>query len=164
MQYYDLKKHWTKKIEPHLHDKELNDILVHDLNKLSSSRWGKPFIHGMYPCVYGFHDVAPSRRGRQPRYWRYTQFGSCHWLGNFNLRLATLAEPERPWRIIRSDKHSTVWDGEKMLFEFNFLALEVPAQECFDLAFQNGTVLAPGKFRRTYRLRHFSEDLRPALT
>jgi hypothetical protein len=40
MRYYDLQKSWTKRIEPHLGNKQLNNILVRDLNKLSSSDGG----------------------------------------------------------------------------------------------------------------------------
>jgi hypothetical protein len=160
MQYYDLQKHWTKKIKPHLSDKKLNDILVRDLNKLSSSQWGKPFVHGMYPCAYGDSQWSHERRGRPPRYWKYVQYRACHWLVNFNLRLATLVEPDRPWRIVTSEKHSTVWDGDRTLFEFNFLAFGIPAQKCFDLAFENGEVLPPGKFRPTYRIPHWTKSVR----
>ena len=39
---------------------------------------------------------------------------ACHWLVNFALELAQLVEPDRKWRIITSDKHSTVWDGGDM--------------------------------------------------
>jgi len=69
------------------------------------------------------------------------------------------------WRIVTSAKHSTVWDGAEMLFEFNFLAFGVPADECFKRAFEGGTVLPPGKFRRTYTTPHYSveiENLRKA--
>jgi hypothetical protein len=161
MHYYDLQKNWTKKIEPHLGNKQLNNILVRDLNKLSSSRWGKPFVHGQYPWKYSSClEWMDGHKGRHPRYWRYTQFGSCHWLVNFNLKLATLVEPQQPWRIIMSPKHSTVWDGGETLFEFNFLAFGTPAQECFDLASEDGIVLPPGKFRRAYRLPHFTTELK----
>ncbi len=111
MRYYDLQKNWTKKIEPHLANKQLNDILVRDLNKRSSSQWGKPFVHGQYPSEYGEFEWMIERKGRPPRYWRYTQTGACHWLVNFNLKLATLVEPQQRWRIVTSAKHSTVWDG-----------------------------------------------------
>ena len=43
----------------------------------------------------------------------------CHWLVNFSLRLAERVDPDRPWRIITSDSHSTVWDGYDLLFDFN---------------------------------------------
>jgi hypothetical protein len=156
MHYYDLQKNWTKRIEPHLGKKQLNNILVRDLNRLSSSRWGKPFIHGQYPWEYGDRQWTDGHKGPAPRYWRYTQAGSCHWLVNFNLKLATLVEPQQHWRIVTSPEHSTVWDGAETLFEFNFLAFGIPAQECFDLAFEDGTVLPPGKFRRTYSVPHFA--------
>jgi hypothetical protein len=159
MRYYDLQKNWTRKIEPHLANEQLNDILVRDLNRFSSSRWGKPFLHGQYPWEYGDSQWMEEHMGRRPRYWRYTQVGSCHWLVNFNLRLAMLVEPQRPWRIVRSAKHSTVWDGAETLFEFNLLAYGVPAQECFDVAREDGVVMRPGKFRRTYRVEHYSVDI-----
>jgi len=159
MLYYDLQRHWTKKIEQHLANKQLNDILVRDMNKLSFGRWRKPFVHGQYPRETESCDWDVDHKGPAPRYWKYTKHGACHWLVNFNLKLARLVEPQRRWRIVTSVDHSTVWDGAKTLFEFNFLAFGIPAQECFDLAFQDGTVLRPGKYRRTYFPEHFSEEI-----
>lgn len=48
-----------------------------------------------------------------------------------------------------SEKHSTVWDGKETLFDFNFLALGVPPDECFAMA--NERHLAPGKQYRAGR-------------
>ena len=73
--------------------------------------------------------------------------GKCHWLVNFNLRLAMLTEPERLWRIITSGKHSSVWDGEHTLFDLNFLALGIPPDECFEMAYE--TELPVGRYRLT---------------
>jgi hypothetical protein len=84
-------------------------------------------------------------------------YGACHWLVNFNLKLAMLVEPEKPWRIVTSDKHSTVWDGAHTLFEFNFLAFGIPAQECIDLALQDGTILPLGQNRQTHPAIGFPE-------
>jgi hypothetical protein len=53
-----------------------------------------------------------------------------------------LVMPERPWRIITSVKHSTVWDGEETLFDFNFQAFGIDANECFEMALEKE--LAPG--------------------
>jgi hypothetical protein len=159
MRYYDLKRHWTKKIEPHLADEQLNNILVRDMNKFTMGRWEKPFVHGQYPCEHESCDWSLEHKGPAPRYWKYTKHAACHWLVNFNLKLAMLVEPERSWIIVTSDNHSTVWDGAETLFEFNFLAFGIPPQECFDLAFQDGTVLRPGKYRRTYFPEHFSEEI-----
>ncbi len=143
MRYYDLKRHWTRRIEPHLADAKLNAILVRDFNSFTQGLWGKPFSHGQFPSEFESCDWKPERRGPEPRFWRYVKHAACHWLVNFNLRLAQLVEPERPWRIVTSSDHSTVWDGDRTLFDLNFAALGVAPAECFRLA--NETQLKPGK-------------------
>jgi hypothetical protein len=107
MKYYDLKKNWHR-VKPHLEDKELNDILVSDFNKFTSGRWGRQFTHGDLPCEFESCDWDWEHRGQRPGFWRYVKHGACHWLVNFNLRLATLVQPRKPWRIITSEDHSTV--------------------------------------------------------
>jgi hypothetical protein len=131
LRYYDLKRNWTKKVEPHLGDAELNRVLVTNFNKFTYGRWGIEFKPGEFPrqhetCLWDF-----DHRGPEPRYWRYVKHAACHWLVNFHLRLAMLVMPKRPWRIIRSNNHSTVWDGKETLFDFNYQALEVSPDECF---------------------------------
>jgi hypothetical protein len=74
---------------------------------------------------------------------------------NFNLRLAQRVDPSRPWQIVTSDKHSTVWDGKETLFDLNFLALGVDPNEAFKLA--DGERLAPGEERRTYLAEHYKK-------
>lgn len=162
MKYYDLSRNWTKKIAPHLDDEELNDILVRDFNKFTFGRWRKRFIHGQYPRDFESCDWDWCHRGREPRFWRYVKHSACHWLVNFNLRLATLALPRRPWRILTSDRHSTVWDGMKTLFDFNFLAFGVPPQECIELA-SGGRQLPVGKLHRVYRPAYWKDEVHPAL-
>jgi hypothetical protein len=51
-------------------------------------------------------------------------------------------QPKKPWRIITSEDHSTVWDGNDTLFDFNFQAFGIDPNECFDLAFDEE--LTPG--------------------
>jgi hypothetical protein len=77
-------------------------------------------------------------------------------LVNFNLKLVSLAEPERPWRIITSDNHSTVWDGKRTLFDLNFLALGVSPRESFELA--HGRELPLGRLLKVYYAKHYSEE------
>jgi hypothetical protein len=111
--YYDLKRHWTKKIEPHLNDTELNDILTKDFNKFTWGRWrigfGKNELPHEFETAFSFFE----HRGPLARFRWYTKHGACHWLVNFTLRLAMLAIPSQTWRIITSDAHSTVWNGKK---------------------------------------------------
>lgn len=88
----------------------------------------------MVPFEFESCDWYCNRKGRRPAYWNYVKHGACHWLVNFNLKLAMLVEPERDWRIITSDDHSSVWDGKNTLFDFNFSALGVHPDECFLIA------------------------------
>jgi hypothetical protein len=93
------------------------------------------------------HGAAPRRRRTVAR---------CPGEGRDEaLRLAMLAEPIYPWRIVTSDRHSTVWNGDGLLFGHNFLALGVPPDECFADARRNGEVLAPEKYMRVHRAAHY---------
>jgi hypothetical protein len=147
MTYYDLKKNW-RRVKPHLTDKKLNDILVRDFNKFTFGRWGQTFAYGNLPCEFESCDWNIDHRGKHPAFWQYVKHAACHWLVNFNLRLAMLVEPEKPWRIITSEKHSTVWDGGDTLFEFNFQAFGIDPNKCFETSFEKE--LKPGKYLRVY--------------
>ncbi|MCE9567287.1 MAG: hypothetical protein K8U57_35240 [Planctomycetes bacterium] len=155
MKYYDLRKHWTKRIKPHLGDAELNHILVRDFNKYTLGRWGKPFTADKVPHDFESNDWHLDHRGRKPQYWKYVKHSACHWTVNFALRIANLAEPQRPWRIISSQAHSTVWDGQETLFDFNFQALGVTPDECFSVANQ-GSHLAVGEYLPVFFADHYS--------
>ena len=67
MRYYDLKRHWTKKIVPHLGDEELNHILVRDFNRYTFGRWHEPFKPGMLPESFESCDWRFDQHGPQPR-------------------------------------------------------------------------------------------------
>jgi hypothetical protein len=144
IRYYDLKRNWTKKIEPHLDDRELNEILTCDFNKFTWGRWGKKFGEKEFPhdreTCFGFF----WQRGRFARYRWYTRHDACHWLVNFALRLATLSVPSQTWRIITSDVHSTVWNGRNCLFDFNWFFIGESAGDCFESA--HDEELAPGEY------------------
>jgi hypothetical protein len=158
VQYYDLKKNW-RKVKKHLNDKKLNHLLVRDMNKFSYGRWHTPFKPGMLPEDIESCDWRFDHRGRQPAYWRYVKHSACHWIVNFTLRLAQLTLPNEEWHIVKSDKHSTVWNGKELLFDFNFQALGIEANECFEMAHTNGKVLPVGKYARCYTLPHYTIEL-----
>jgi hypothetical protein len=143
--YYDLRRYWMHRIVPHLGDAELNRVLTSDMDKFSC--W--PFSPEDYPCYCESSDWRHAHRGRHPRFWRYVCSGACHWLVNFALRLASLVEPDQPWRIITSTKHSTVWNGADLLFEFIYLAMDAPARSCFEAANKDGRVLPIGEYLKT---------------
>jgi hypothetical protein len=157
LQYYDLKENWPK-VKPHLANKALTTMLVRDFNKFTYGRWRERFEHGRFPAEFESSDWQCFHRGRRPAFWKYTCSGACHWLVNFALRLAMLVEPRKPWRIITSPRHSTVWDGANTVFEFNFQAFGIEAAECLSLARKEH--LRPGEYIRTYRALHYKHDRR----
>lgn len=139
MLYFDIQAKWPS-LRQQLHDPQLNEILVRDLNKYTYGRWKSRFEPGMYPSRFSSCDWSRSRRGRPPAYLKYVLHGACHWLVNFNLRLASLVSPAT-WRILTS-QHSTVWDGKETLFDINFFACGIDPDECFSLASENGDELS----------------------
>jgi hypothetical protein len=52
LRYYDLRRHWTRRIMPHLPDKELIAILVRDFNRYTHGRWRQRFRPGDLPCHF----------------------------------------------------------------------------------------------------------------
>ncbi|MDG2112042.1 MAG: hypothetical protein P8N02_05450 [Actinomycetota bacterium] len=88
------------------------------------------------------------RPGPAPAYFEYVCHSACHWLVNLNLFVAMQAEPDRPWRIVRSDEHSTVWDGDVTLWDTNFLALRIDVDEAWTLAAEQpeSEVYPPGRY------------------
>lgn len=156
MKYYPIQKKWAK-IKPLIQNKEVQDILVDNFNKFTFGRWNNRFKHGMKPhefesCDWWCHD----RRGRMPEYWNYVKHAACHWLVNFNLKLAQLVEPKKEWQILTSQKHSTVWDGNDTLFDFNFSALGVDPQEAFDMAYEDGELIEIGKTIEIHFAEHYT--------
>ena len=66
MKYYPLSRNWARKIQPHLGDPELNEVLVRDFNKFTFGRWEMPFKEGMMPPEFKSCDWDAGHRG-QPR-------------------------------------------------------------------------------------------------
>jgi hypothetical protein len=134
VRFYPVQQRW-RKIRPHLENPELQRILARDMSKLSPR-----FRPGMRPADFdscdwrSFDNNGNLRRGRPPAFWDYALHAGCHWVVNFNRKLAELVEPRQPWRIVTTQKHSTVWDGVETLFDINFLALGVDPDEAWRLA------------------------------
>jgi hypothetical protein len=158
MQYYDLKKNW-RRVRRHLHDPALNALLVREMNKYTFGRWLDPFESGKFPADYDSCDWRWDR-GRQPAFWRYACHSACHWIVNFALELAKRVEPKREWRIVTSQKHSTVWDGNETLFDINFQGMAIEPEECWEWARKqlDSRILRPGKHKRTYLTDHYTLD------
>jgi len=144
--YYDLKKNW-RKVKPHLSDPLLNYILVHDVDKFTREELGKPFTAGKYPADFDCQWWRTRHKGRTIRFHPFMNYvldDASHWLVNFTLRLAMLVEPDREWRIITSQEHSTVWDGRDTLFDFNLQAFGASPLSCYFAA--SDDELSPGEY------------------
>jgi hypothetical protein len=123
LEYYDLKTHWTKRIMPHLRNEELNGILKRDFAKFIKPC---PFVYGMLPRDFDRGSWRARYDGSIPRYWAYVCSKACHWIVNFALKLAMLAEPD-------------------VLFDFNYQAMGMDPLGCFTKAWFNGYELPPGR-------------------
>src|SRR6266446_428227 len=64
------------------------------------------------PAHYDSCDWRFGHRGRMPAFWEYVCHSACHWLVDMNLYVAVRGFPDVPWRILSSQKHSTVWNGD----------------------------------------------------
>ncbi len=149
MQYYPIVRKW-KKIKPFTETKELQDILVRDFNLYTMGRWGTPFTHGMLPEEIESCDWRFEVRGKHPEYWKFIKHGACHWVVNFCLCLAQKIEPKKQWRIVTSELHSTVWDGEETIFDINFLGMGISIDETVEMAFKKNKILPVGKELRIW--------------
>ncbi len=152
MIYYDLAKNW-RKVSRHI--AQAKPRLVRDFDKYARGMWGERFTEKNVPSDFEDPEWRDRTKKNRKPFWRYVKSGACHWIVNFALELAMRVEPGRHWRIVtsghivgRNPNHSTVWDGDKTLFEFNYLAFGIGANECFEAACVR--ILKPGKFLRLY--------------
>jgi len=71
MRYYDLNRHWTKRIEAHLGNRAPSDAVARDLNKFIVGNWNKPRATRMTPRVLNSRwssrqPATPARATRSP--------------------------------------------------------------------------------------------------
>lgn len=96
------------------------------------------------------------QRGRHPAFWDYVCHSACHWVADMCLYVAQIADPKTPWRVVSSQKHSTVWNGDMerpVLFDTNFLALGVSAPDALRLASRGGRALKPAQWLHPWNLK-----------
>jgi hypothetical protein len=137
--FYDAVSNWPT-IEPHTRDLEFVRILHHDFSRFTLGRYGMPYPSPSRPYPADWEDLAGPDEDDGPylgppgEYMRYVRKLACYWLVGANLKLATLILPERPWSIVMSSLHSTVWDGEELLFDLMGQALYGSADKAFSYA------------------------------
>ena len=83
--------------------------------------------------------------GRPPTFFDYCCHGACHWLTVPNLKLARLLFPEIEWVVASSKYHTTVMSPKsKLLFDLNYLALDVPPDKALELLKKDKVILYEG--------------------
>jgi len=97
----------------------------------------KEFTLDLRPVFYDSCDWRwmTNKRGRKPAFWDFACHSACHWVNAWAMAcICSEMYTEGRWRIVKSDKHTTIWDGDKTLFDINFLALGISPEETWELA------------------------------
>jgi hypothetical protein len=150
--YYDFSRHWSKLLLPVIESPQAQCILKEDFrmylaikreNFVEQARRNQIAITGhewrydpeKMPVDY---DSCAWRFGRRlPAWHTYVCHGACHFIVNTLLYVASTAMPTRAWRIVTSDAHSTLWDGQYTLFDLNFVTIKVPVETCIKVTFEH---------------------------
>ena len=134
--YFPISKHW-KKLKPIYFSPEVKETTIIEMN---CNRKNKAKIHNFNfnfkedlvfhpPIYYDSCDWRFNRKGRPPSFDEWICHGACHWIANINAEVAMKAFPNKEWRVINSEFHSTVWDGKETIYDTNFLGLGIPIKE-----------------------------------
>ncbi len=156
MQYFPIQKRWRRLRPIYEHDAVTatwyDDLCAYLCQKAEEYGFKPSYpklTSELKPKDFDSVDWRSNRtkRGRRPAYWDYVVHSACHWVVSMHLHVAKIAYPKIPWRIVTSDKHSTVWDGDETLWDGNFMALGISADNAWELAAKqpDSEIWAPGK-------------------
>jgi hypothetical protein len=142
--YIDPVRHWPQ-LRPIFETEEVQKLIALEmLDYTMRSDYAKQILTNLLPedpAKWRPHliDNCDWRCGRRPAgYHDYVCHGWCHWGARVNLLVANRWRPKKDWRMVHSQKHATVYDGEGNLFDMQFAALRVPTAECWKLATTRG--------------------------
>lgn len=153
--YVDITKKWSK-LKSLFQSKEARDIwepCLREFTQIECKKRGKEYPVAFYegenarPC---WHD-GDWRCGtsRPPEWWNYACGKACHWVADLALFVAQAGLKREQWRIVTSQKHSTVWNGDcenPVVFDLNFSALGIPPSEALLFAARRGRELKVGEY------------------
>jgi hypothetical protein len=150
VRYFPIVRHWAR-LRPIYYSREAYavwwpNMVEYHAQKAREYGFQPRLENRKVPSAFDGCDWRCSRRGRPPEYARFVCHGACHWLVDLSLFVATEAFPKTPWRIVTSEEHSSVWNGNcelPVLYDPNFLALGVEPREAMRLASTRGRVLLP---------------------
>lgn len=137
---FDFKKDWCLVRDGFTSDVYRRQVWK-DLKDYAGMRGWKAYAHKQYrdfTLPSDFDSCDWRCAVKELPFHRHVVHGACHWLVNANLMVAKMSFPERQWCIISSDSHSTVWDGERCLFDPNAFALYPDVEKLGKMLFESG--------------------------
>lgn len=95
---FDWRRHWKKKVEPHLKKEEVQHALDIGMLMLTQTwrRGDPPYIHG----------GIDGRRVVDGKLAWYQPLGRCHWIAFFSMAIGVLNYPKLDWRFMSGDLHT----------------------------------------------------------
>ncbi len=144
--YFDLARHWSGKLRGVFESAVVQTQLFNDFTKFQKDkerRYNQSLIDRGLPGTATFSylptdkpmqcdslDWRLDRVGRPFAFDEYVCARACHWIVNSLLMTARIAYPNKPWIIVSSHHHSTVWDQDVTFFDMNYFALKISAEDC----------------------------------
>jgi hypothetical protein len=123
--YFPIEKCWQE-LSPIFESETIRELTRYEMNSFLVARWevkGKTddlILHKTfkYPVEFDEADWA-----RTHQYHAWVCSASCHFMCNVNLAVLKIYQPEKDWKLIFSRKHSTIWDGDHLIYDMQSLAL-----------------------------------------
>ena len=147
--YFPIQKNW-RRLKPIFERPDILQICHADMESYAAQRAEdndyefrpRPFSLDCRPedydsCDWRFNRGKP---GPEPGFFAWACHSACHWVATTNLLVISELEPDRPWQIATSDKHSTVVDLErKLIFDTNWAAMRIAPDVCWREAVEHHT-------------------------
>ena len=137
LKYFDISRHW-KTLNPIYESPEIRELALYEMNcyrECQALNYGikfKEIKEFRYPGYFDSCDWRCDRRGRPPLYDNWICHSACHWIANINMAVVKKAFPNREWRVINSYFHSTVFDGDRTIYDTNLKGMNISIQMVID--------------------------------
>lgn len=124
LKYFNISRNW-KILNPVYESDEVKGITIEEMNcyrLLINKEYNVPLETGIsrvfrYPAEFDSGDWRNYRIGRPPLYDRWICTDTCHFSVNIHMEVLTQVFPDIPWRIIKTEKHSTIFDGIGRIYD-----------------------------------------------
>ena len=159
---FNFRRHWSKKVKPHLFHKDVQDALNYGMEDLMENwRWEAKITDEEFKSLEGYKKErftwttgSPPYQKTSSDYWVYQRTPTqhsvnwyrcmqcCHWICWFCLELGRKIYPKLSWRVVSGRRHSVAvgYKYGKPYIIFDILNFEyMSAQNILDFADRNMT-------------------------